>query len=218
MVRQAGPVSPERDSRRWEAAKHSGPARRIVYYEPRKVLGTRGYFAVAKDAEIISDAALGGYVPRGDQTRELSRLRHSRALLRAYRPIIKRGMLSEAGRISGRAQSAVRPLSPADFNRIVKAGLPEQNPVLPRIGAAETTFGVQEDRTPFLFDEVRERVAALVSRVVQDRVFRRVLLRPYDERCAVAGLKLINGGAAPSLKRRISGPSKQTGRTSSATV
>lgn len=93
----------------------------------------------------------------------------------------------------------------------------EQNPVSPRIGAAETTFGVQEDRTPFLFDEVRERVAAPVSRVVQDRVFRRVVLRAYDERCAVAGLKLI-GGAAPSLKRRISGPSKQTGRTSSATV
>jgi putative restriction endonuclease len=32
-----------------------------------------------------------------------------------------------------------------------------------------------------------------VSRIVRDRVFRRIVLRAYDERCAITGLKLING-------------------------
>jgi putative restriction endonuclease len=34
----------------------------------------------------------------------------------------------------------------------------------------------------------------LTSRVIRDRVFRRIVLRAYDQRCAVTGLKLINGG------------------------
>jgi putative restriction endonuclease len=33
----------------------------------------------------------------------------------------------------------------------------------------------------------------LTSRIVRDRVFRKIVLRAYDERCAVTGLKLING-------------------------
>jgi putative restriction endonuclease len=34
----------------------------------------------------------------------------------------------------------------------------------------------------------------MTSRIVRDRVFRRIVLRAYDERCAVTGLKFINGG------------------------
>jgi putative restriction endonuclease len=33
-----------------------------------------------------------------------------------------------------------------------------------------------------------------MSRPIRDRVFRRVILRAYDERCAVTGFKFINGG------------------------
>src|SRR6185312_864112 len=33
-----------------------------------------------------------------------------------------------------------------------------------------------------------------VSRIIRDRVFRRIVLRAYDLRCAISGLKLINGG------------------------
>jgi putative restriction endonuclease len=33
-----------------------------------------------------------------------------------------------------------------------------------------------------------------VLRIVRDRVFRRVVLRAYDQRCAVTGLSFINGG------------------------
>ena len=45
--------------------------------------------------------------------------------------VVEQGVLNGQGRISGRAQSAVRPLSPGDFNRIVTLGLNESEPVLP---------------------------------------------------------------------------------------
>jgi putative restriction endonuclease len=32
-----------------------------------------------------------------------------------------------------------------------------------------------------------------MSRIVRDRIFRKIVLRAYDERCAVTGLRLING-------------------------
>uniref|UniRef100_UPI001953CABF HNH endonuclease n=1 Tax=Klebsiella aerogenes TaxID=548 RepID=UPI001953CABF len=47
---------------------------------------------------------------------------------------------------------------------------------------------------PFQFDQDRDRVGYLTSRIMRERAFRRVVLRAYDERCAVTGLKLINGG------------------------
>jgi putative restriction endonuclease len=164
----------------------------IVYYEPRKVAGTRGYFAVAKIQQIIPDPAaaemylalieLGSYldfpnpVPFNDVTGP-----------------VERGVLNEEGRISGRAQSAVRPLSPDDFKRIVELGL-EDAPLLPRLVEPPSTVGFEEEQAPFRFDEQRERVSFTVSRIMRDRVFRRVVLRAYDQRCAITGLKLINGG------------------------
>ena len=59
---------------------------------------------------------------------------------------------------------------------------------------------LHEERVPFIFDGARERVVTLVSRVVRDRVFRRIVLRAYDERCAVTGLKLINGGGRAEVE------------------
>jgi putative restriction endonuclease len=34
----------------------------------------------------------------------------------------------------------------------------------------------------------------LTSRAVRDKVFRRIVLRAYDQRCAITGLRFINGG------------------------
>ena len=49
------------------------------------------------------------------------------------------------------------------------------------------------NRRPSRFDQQRDRVSVTVSRILRDRVFRRVVLRAYDERCAVTGLRFING-------------------------
>jgi putative restriction endonuclease len=44
--------------------------------------------------------------------------------------IVERGLLSDEGRISGRAQSAVRLLSSVDLDRILALGLNDDEPLL----------------------------------------------------------------------------------------
>ena len=106
---------------------------------------------------------------------------------------IEQGVLNDRGRISGRAQSAVRPISPADFKRIFDLGFEEGVPLLPRIDEDRSSAGFDETQTPFKFEQQRDRISITVSRILRDRIFRRVVLRAYDERCAITGLKLING-------------------------
>lgn len=164
----------------------------IVYLEPSKVPQTRGYFAVAKVQQVISDSGTPGmYLAIIEPG---SYLDFARSVpFSGPGGVMERGVLNEDGRISGRAQSAVRPLSTMDFNRIVAAGLDEPNILLPRVGEA-VPGGFEDEQTPFLYEQERERVSQLTSRVVRDRVFRCIVLRAYDQRCAVTGLKLINGG------------------------
>lgn len=169
----------------------------IIYYEPVKLRGSKGYYAIAKVEQIVPDPKApdmylaliepGSYlefpnpVPFDDGT-----------------GLVERGLLNEHGRISGRAQAAVRPISAIDFDRIITRGLAEGQALLPRVGdleeVAETPFQLDESQTPFVFEHERERITSMTTRTLRDRFFRRVVLRAYDERCAVTGLKLINGG------------------------
>ena len=94
----------------------------ITYYEPRKVAATRGYFAVAKVAQVIPDPkAPGMYLALIEPGSYLDFV--NAVPFRGPDGVIERGVLNEAGRISGRAQAAVRPISAADFNRILSIGL-----------------------------------------------------------------------------------------------
>jgi putative restriction endonuclease len=164
----------------------------IVYYEPRKVTETRGYFAVAKVQQIIPDpGAPGMYIAVIEPGSYLDFI--NPVPFSGPTGVIETGVLNAAGRISGRAQSAVRRLSNEDFSKIIQRGLDDAAPFLPRVDEAVLGPGLHEDPAPFRFEQERGRVSSLTSRIVRDRVFRRIVLRAYDERCAVTGLKLING-------------------------
>jgi putative restriction endonuclease len=107
---------------------------------------------------------------------------------------VERGVLNERGRISGRAQSAVRPISPDDFNRICELGFAENAPLLPRRDGDLPPLDLNDQpQVPFAVEQQRDRISVTISKILRDRVFRRIVLRAYDERCAVTGLKLING-------------------------
>jgi putative restriction endonuclease len=164
----------------------------IVYYEPRKIAETRGYFAIAKVGQVISDPGASGMylalIEPGSYLDFGNPVPFSGAT-----GLVERGLLNNQGQISGRAQSAVRPISPEDFNRIVELGFAERTPLLPRLDDDMPSSSFDEEQTPFQFDQERDRINFAVSRILRDQVFRRVVLRAYDERCAVTGLKLING-------------------------
>lgn len=165
----------------------------IVYYEPRKVAETRGYFAIARVQRVVPDPTAPGMylalIEPGSYLDFASPVPFTDA-----DGVVERGVLNADGRISGRAQAAVRPLSPDDFNRIVTLGLNDSEPLLPRVDEGASLSGFEEEQAPFAFERPRERVDVFCSRIVRDRIFRRVVLRAYDERCAISGLKLINGG------------------------
>jgi putative restriction endonuclease len=165
----------------------------IIYYEPRKVHSTRGYFAIARVQQIIPDPTADGMY--------LALIQPS-SYLDFVKPVpftdadgvVERGILNEQGRISGRAQSAVRPIAPSDFDRIVARGLDDNAGLMPRTDERISPFQFDEGQMPFEFEEPRERLNYLSSRIVRDRAFRRLILDAYDQRCAITGLKLINGG------------------------
>jgi len=60
-------------------------------------------------------------------------------------------------------------------------------------------------------DMERERVGFYTSRIIRDRVFRRVILDAYDRRCAITGLKLINGGGRAEVEAAHIKPVEENG-------
>ena len=172
----------------------------IVYYEPRKVANTRGYFAVAKVDRVIPDpTARDMFLALIEPGTYLDFVQP--VPFNGPMGVVERGVLNAGGKNSGRAQSAVRPLSAEDFNRILDLGLAEDDAFLPRIDDDVVAPPiVNEDRAPFVFDMARERVANLGSRLVRDRLFRRKIVDAYDARCAIMGLKLLNGGGRAEVE------------------
>ena len=95
----------------------------VVYYEPRKIAGTRGYFAIARVQEIVPDpSASGMYLAVIEPGSYLDFARP--VPFSDADGVVERGVLNQEGRVSGRAQSAVRPISATDFNRILEWSAP----------------------------------------------------------------------------------------------
>jgi putative restriction endonuclease len=93
----------------------------VVYYEPKKVKQTKGYFAVAHVQEIIPDPKQEGmylaiitpnsYLDFGNPVE-----------FNSDGKLIEKGLYNDQGKISGRAQAAVREISSVDFKAIIDAG------------------------------------------------------------------------------------------------
>lgn len=173
----------------------------IVYYEPVKA-GRKGYYAIAKIEEITPDPTMsdmylaliepGSYLPFENSVP-----------FNDESGLVERGLLNDAGKISGRAQAAVRPISLEDFDRILDLGFAEEDLVLPRVGDNQNLSSLsrlEEERPAFVPARPRDRINYLNNRVIRDRVFRKVVLDAYDCRCALTGLKFINGGGRAEVQ------------------
>ena len=171
----------------------------VIYLEPSKVKKTRGYFAVAKVREIISDPKnkamflaiieKGSYLDFGDPVQFSEK-----------GEVIEQGLLNNQGKISGRSQSAVRTISAPDFTRILDRGLFQDDNFLPRSANQSVNFGFHEDQSQFEVSSARIRVKQLTNRAIRDRNFRKTVLKAYGERCAITGLRLINGGGRAEVE------------------
>jgi putative restriction endonuclease len=177
---------------RWRANASKILGNWIIYQEPRRA-GRRGYYAVAKFERIVPDPTNegmylgliepGSYLEFG---RDVPFQLDGRA--------VERGLLNADGRLNnGRAIQSIRPISNEDFNRIVELGLVDEDDLLPRIDDHEPVPNrLHEERVAW--EGPVDRATMLVSRTVRDRQFRKRVLDVYDCRCALTGMKLINGG------------------------
>lgn len=171
----------------------------IVYLEPKRVQGTRGYFAVAMVQQIIPDpSASDMHLALIEPTTYLDF--PNPVQFGGSTGYAETGVLNAAGAISGRAQSAVRPLSNADFNRIIGLGLGSDELLLPRVGRFPAPSGFHEQQAPLEVEQIVDRRRLLVSRTMRDRAFRQAILTAYNSQCAVTGLRLINGGGRAEVE------------------
>lgn len=171
----------------------------IVYYEPRRssadlssIGGRQCYFGVARVTEVIEDEVLPD---------------HYFALIDDYldfdRPVpfseggeYYEGMLKKADGSTNRGAfgRAVRLVPDEEFDRILKSGF------APIIGESQAqqrvTSGLFEP--PISFE--RPMVEMTVSRPFRERSFMHNVRAAYSNRCAITGLRLINGGGRPEVQ------------------
>ena len=173
----------------------------IIYYEPRRVdssLSSRGgrqaYFASAQVDSIREDpnapdhfyAQVSNFLPftRAVPFREGDHYYESR--LRA-----------EGGRTNvGWAQRAVRNIPDSEFDLIFKAGFAALLSEESTQSDGASVGGLQDPPADF----ERPLVEVTFSRPFRDRAFMHAVRAAYDNRCALTGLRLINGGDRPEVQ------------------
>lgn len=90
---------------------------------------------------------------------------------------------------------AVRPLPAHEFDAILRGGFASDDLLLP---AAPTSVPANPGLPPGFAEPQanfeRPIVESVVARPFRDQAFTRQVRAAYDNRCAVTGLRLINGG------------------------
>lgn len=172
----------------------------VVYYEPRRSSadlssggGRQSYFGVARVESIIEDEQQPDhyYAIVGDY------LDFDRAVPFAEGALYYESALQkeDGSTNKGAFGRAVRLVPDDEFDQILKAGFA---PVL-----AEQTFSAENatqgfSEPPQLF--VRPVVEMTISRPFRERSFMHNVRAAYANRCAITGLRLINGGGRPEVQ------------------
>lgn len=171
----------------------------IAYYEPRRSStesssrgGRLAYFAVARPLEITEDKLR----PDHFYCRVMDYLDFDRPV-----PFKEDGGYYESALVRSDGQTnkgafghAVRLLPDEEFEAILAAGY-TKSPVDFVPQSAESP-GMMEEPTVFQ----RPMVDLTVNRPFRDVAFRRSVRAAYDNRCAITGLRLINGGGRPEVQ------------------
>jgi putative restriction endonuclease len=171
----------------------------IVYYEPRRATvelsslgGRRSYFAVARVTDVVEDKA---------------KVDHYYALIDDYLDFDRAVPFADGGQYyesalrkpdgstnKGAFGRAVRLIPDAEFDRILKAGFA---PVLgEEMQGQRRPFEISEPDTSF----ERPLVEMTILRPFREKSFMHNVRAAYENRCAMTGLRLINGGGRPEVQ------------------
>jgi putative restriction endonuclease len=173
----------------------------IVYYEPRRSSGRSGYNAIAIIQEVIPDPTVDGMFIALIQPGSYQPLEQFVPYHSSETGYLESSLNDSDGNLNRTLmQWSVRPLSEHDFSRIIELSSSIEDTLLPREGFPEQVSGFAESQQPFVFEDERSRSETLVRKLDRSRSFRRQVLEAYDSRCAITGLKLINGGGRAEVE------------------
>ncbi len=163
----------------------------IVYYEPRRSTGDQPggrqvYFATAMVTGIRPDPKLPGHYYADVQGYfEFPRPVPFREGQHYYESILQR---DDGATNKGAFGRAVRGVPDDEFWAILQAGI------------ASDLFDEEAESLVAEPPPERATVETFLNRKVRDPAFRRLVRQAYDLRCAVSGLRLINGGGRPEVQ------------------
>lgn len=172
----------------------------IVYYEPRRSSaelssfgGKQSYFAIARLTAVVEDDALSDhYYALVDDYLDFDRPVPFSEGSEYYESALKK---ADGSTNKGAFGRAVRLIPDDEFDRILKSGFAPilaSNQPSPEI----TSPAFSEPPVPF----ERPVVEMVVSRLFRERSFMHNVRAAYSNRCAVTGLRLINGGGRPEVQ------------------
>ena len=172
----------------------------IVYYEPRRSSvdlssggGRQSYFGVARVIDVVEDKeSVDHYYALVDDYLDFDRVVPFAEGDEYYESALKK---ADGSTNKGAFGRAVRTIPDDEFDRILKSGFA---PVLGQSADAQLIDapGFAEPPTPF----ERPIVEMTVSRPFRERSFMFNVRKAYSNRCAMTGLRLINGGGRPEVQ------------------
>jgi putative restriction endonuclease len=172
----------------------------IIYYEPRRSTaelssfgGRQSYFGVARVTSVVEDTgAADHYYALVDDYLDFDRPVPFAEGREYYESALKK---ADGTANKGAFGRAVRAIPDDEFDRILKSGFA---PILGESQAPQEKIlpGYSEPITPF----ERPVVEMTVSRPFRERSFMHNVRAAYSNRCAITGLRLINGGGRPEVQ------------------
>ena len=169
----------------------------VLYREPRRAGGRSGYVAAARVITLASDRSKPGF-----SFAEIESFMDFDTVVRLDGPNgpYEEGLRGiEASRRGVALQGrSIRTISAKAFGGIVRAGLESTlaDDNSRRVGLEREWLDPATrdliDSEPI--DQERRVEAMLVNRTIRDAAFRGQVIAAYDGRCAVTGLRMINGG------------------------
>jgi putative restriction endonuclease len=174
----------------------------IVYYEPRRSsaeLSSRGgrqsYFGVARVDSVIEDVDLPDHffaIIDGATYLDFDTVVPFQQQGEYYESALEK---DDGSTNKGAFGRAVRLIPDSEFDRILRAGFA---PILGEAPSLEalSSPGYSEPPTPF----ARPIVEMVVSRAFREKSFMHSVRAAYSNRCAITGLRLINGGGRPEVQ------------------
>ena len=175
----------------------------VIYRESRRNKGREAYIGAAQVVSVEPDpkdpthayARVANFLPFPTLVPLKIAGRFAEAPLRG---------LADPSRVGAALQGrSVRPLAEEDFDAIVLAGLDET--LAPQNAARLGLEFPTDDASPLPYSDglgnlPRRIEQLLINRKIRDANFRLVVCEAYDNRCAVTGLRIINGGGRAEVQ------------------